>query len=169
MPEPTETGLPPASQADGLRMLSQEAQALARSLTGPIATLSLRVGDCALDITWPDASTGGPDAAPVRNGRPTADVPVTVAEPAPPGEEGLHAVLAPLVGTFYAAPKPGDPPFVAVGDQVRPGDTVGIVEAMKLMNPVVADVTGEVVEVCVADAEPVEYAQHLVRIKVDAP
>ncbi|WP_344838528.1 acetyl-CoA carboxylase biotin carboxyl carrier protein [Nonomuraea dietziae] len=81
-------------------------------------------------------------------------------------DPALTAVTAPLVGTFYHAPEPGAAPYVRVGDRVRAGQTVGVVEAMKLMNQVVAEQEGEVVEVVAGNAEPVEYGQALVRIRV---
>jgi acetyl-CoA carboxylase biotin carboxyl carrier protein len=65
------------------------------------------------------------------------------------------------VGTFYVSPSPGAEPFVRVGDEVEPGQTLGIVEAMKLMNPIVADAAGVVAEVRIGDAESVEYDQVL--------
>jgi acetyl-CoA carboxylase biotin carboxyl carrier protein len=71
-------------------------------------------------------------------------------------------VKAPLVGTFYRSPEPGAQPFVNVGDLVEPGQQVGIVEAMKLMNPVEADRSGRVVQVLVGDTEAVEYDQPLI-------
>ena len=74
-------------------------------------------------------------------------------------------VRAPVVGTFYRAPEPGAPPFVAVGDLIRPGQVVGIVEAMKLMNEVTADQAGRVVEVLVDDGQPVEYDQPLIALE----
>ena len=73
--------------------------------------------------------------------------------------DGLHAVRSPLVGTFYRAPAPGEESYVEVGDTVRAGQTLCIVEAMKLMNEIPADVSGEVVEVLVENAEGVEYDQ----------
>lgn len=99
---------------------------------------------------------------------PTAAVPpmaggaVAAAEPEQAPE--LPAVTAPLVGTFYRAPEPGARPFVEVGDDVQPGQQIGIVEAMKLMNPVEADRAGRIAEILAGDAEPVEYGQPLVRI-----
>jgi acetyl-CoA carboxylase biotin carboxyl carrier protein len=74
-------------------------------------------------------------------------------------------VSAPLVGTFYAAPSPDADPFVRVGDEVESGQTLGIVEAMKLMNPIVADEAGVVSEVLVGDAESVEYGQVLMYLR----
>jgi len=79
--------------------------------------------------------------------------------------EGTTAVRSPLVGTFYVAPSPDADPFVRVGDEVEAGQTLAIVEAMKLMNPIVADEAGVVVEVLVSDAESVEYDQALLLLR----
>jgi acetyl-CoA carboxylase biotin carboxyl carrier protein len=87
---------------------------------------------------------------------------VVVEPELPAGErDGLHAVRSPLVGTFYRAPAPGEEVYVEVGDRVRTGQTLCIVEAMKLMNEIPADVSGEVVEVLAENAEGVEYDQPL--------
>ena len=85
-----------------------------------------------------------------------------------PEMDGLHAVRSPVVGTFYRAPAPGEPPYVEVGDRVGAGQTVCIVEAMKLMNEIVADVAGEVVEVLAENAGGVEYDQPLFYLRPDA-
>ncbi len=83
-------------------------------------------------------------------------------EELPPAErDGLHPVRSPLVGTFYRAPAPGEEPYVEVGDRVRAGEILCIVEAMKLMNEIAADVSGEVVEVLAENAAGVEYDQPL--------
>ena len=83
-------------------------------------------------------------------------------EPEPsPEMDGLHAVRSPVVGTFYRAPAPGEDAYVEVGDAVSAGQTMCIVEAMKLMNEIVADVSGEVVEVLAENAGGVEYDQPL--------
>jgi acetyl-CoA carboxylase biotin carboxyl carrier protein len=76
----------------------------------------------------------------------------------------LHNVLAPLLGTFYRAPKPGEPPYVTVGDAVEKDTIVGIIEVMKLMNTVRAEVAGAVAEILVADGAFVEYGEILLRI-----
>ncbi len=73
-------------------------------------------------------------------------------------------IISPMVGTFYRAPAPDEPPFVEVGDRIRPGQTVCIIEAMKLMNELDAEVAGEVVEVLVQNGESVEYGQVLMRV-----
>jgi acetyl-CoA carboxylase biotin carboxyl carrier protein len=79
--------------------------------------------------------------------------------------EDLHVVKSPIVGTFYASPSPEAPPFVNEGDTIRAGQVVCIVEAMKLMNEIEADVGGEVVRVLVENKQPVEYGQPLFSIR----
>lgn len=74
------------------------------------------------------------------------------------------SVTSPMVGTVYLAPEPGKPPFVKVGDQVREGDTLLIVEAMKTMNPILAPRAGTVSEILVRDSQPVEFGQMLLML-----
>jgi len=74
-------------------------------------------------------------------------------------------VTAPLVGTFYAAPAEDEEPFVKVGERVEKGQIVAIIEAMKLMNEITAELDGEIVEVCAASGDVVEYGQTLFRIQ----
>ena len=80
-------------------------------------------------------------------------------------EEVLHEVKSPIVGTFYESPSPGAPAFVKIGDQVEVGQVLCIVEAMKLMNEIEADVAGEVVKRIAASGQPVEYGQALFAIR----
>ena len=84
---------------------------------------------------------------------------------APPPEEALHAVRSPLVGTFFRAPGPGEDSYVEVGDKVVAGQTLCIVEAMKLMNEIPADVSGEVVEVLAENQGGVQYDQPLFHLR----
>jgi len=79
----------------------------------------------------------------------------------------LHRIVSPMVGTFYQAPAPGAPPFVRVGDRVNEKTVVCIVEAMKLMNEIEAEVSGEIVEVLVENGQLVEYGQPLFLVKTD--
>ena len=81
------------------------------------------------------------------------------------GQTKGHAVLSPMVGTFYRAPGKGEPPFVEVGDVVKDDQTVCIIEAMKLMNEIEAEVSGKVTEICVKDGETVEFGQVLMYIE----
>lgn len=83
---------------------------------------------------------------------------------APSPKEGA-LVHSPIVGTFYNAPSPGAKPFISLGDKVKKGDTLCIIEAMKLMNEIEADIDGEIVEILVGNEEMVEYNQPLFRIK----
>jgi acetyl-CoA carboxylase biotin carboxyl carrier protein len=79
-------------------------------------------------------------------------------------DPALTAVRAPLLGTFYRAPRPGEPPFIEVGATVEPDTTVGIIEVMKLMNTVSAGTRGVVREICARDGNLVEYGETLLRI-----
>lgn len=96
---------------------------------------------------------------------PPAAQPPAAAQPAPAPEEQLHIVNSPIVGTFYEAPAPGSPPFVKPGDVVQAGQVLCIIEAMKLMNEIEADIGGEVVKRLVANNQPVEYGQPLFAIR----
>jgi len=92
------------------------------------------------------------------------------ADPAPtsaPAEESGHVVKSPMVGTFYAAPAPDADPFVKVGDHVDVGDTLCIIEAMKIMNPIEAEVAGTIKKILVNNADPVEFGQPLFIIEQD--
>ena len=119
------------------------------------------------DATSPDgSSTGEPRmegdvGADAGGTAPVVDTPV--------GKAGLVDVSAPLVGTFYRAPRPGAPPFVEVGSDVGTDTVVGIVETMKLMTSVLAGVDGRVAEICRADAQLVEQGAVLMRVKPPAP
>lgn len=93
---------------------------------------------------------------------PTAPAPTTPAEKT---DDGLHEVLSPMVGTFYRAPSPEADPFVRKGDRIESGQTLCIIEAMKILNEIPADVPGEVVEILVGDGQPVEYNQVLLKIR----
>lgn len=99
-------------------------------------------------------------AAPVQ----AAPVPVQDA-PAPAVRAQGHVISAPIVGTFYAKKAPDAPPYVQVGDRVKAGDVLFIIESMKLMNEVTSEFDGVVAEVLVRDGEAVEYGQPLMRIE----
>ncbi|MDB9309163.1 acetyl-CoA carboxylase biotin carboxyl carrier protein [Aphanizomenon sp. CS-733/32] len=84
-----------------------------------------------------------------------------------PINQKLVEVPSPMVGTFYRSPAPGEAAFVEVGDRVKAGQSVCIIEAMKLMNEIEAEVSGQVMEILVQNGEPVEYGQPLMRINPD--
>ena len=94
----------------------------------------------------------------------------TVNEPdtpqvAPPGRSGLTEITSPMVGTFYRAAAPGEDPFVEVGSNVKVGQTICILEAMKLMNEIESEFNAEIVEILVENGTPVEFGQVLMRVK----
>ncbi|PYU22016.1 MAG: acetyl-CoA carboxylase biotin carboxyl carrier protein [Acidobacteria bacterium] len=89
----------------------------------------------------------------------------TAAPSSAAASEELHIIKSPIVGTFYAAAGPGAPPFVKIGDMIQPGQVVCIIEAMKLMNEIEADVSGELVRGLVENGQPVEYGQGLFAIR----
>ncbi|NLD67470.1 MAG: acetyl-CoA carboxylase biotin carboxyl carrier protein [Limnobacter sp.] len=127
-----------------------------------------------LEITEGDGRVRIVKAAPVTT---AAAAPMTIAAPAPvaaapaagaaatapaaAAEPTGHVVKSPMVGTFYRSGQPGAEPFVNVGSQVKEGDTLCIIEAMKLMNEIEADVSGTIREVLVENGSPVEYGQPL--------
>ncbi len=82
-------------------------------------------------------------------------------------DDGSVTIDSPMVGTFYRAPKPGAKPFVSVGDKVHQGQVLCILEAMKLMNELEAEVSGTILEILVQNAEPVQFGQALFRIQPD--
>jgi acetyl-CoA carboxylase biotin carboxyl carrier protein len=99
-------------------------------------------------------------AAPVQ----TAETPSRAERTPPPSTRELIEVTSPMVGTFYRAPAPDAPAYVETGKRVSPGDTLCIIEAMKLMNELVCEVSGTITEVCVENAQPVEFGQVLFRV-----
>ncbi|HCZ33693.1 MAG TPA: acetyl-CoA carboxylase biotin carboxyl carrier protein [Holophagaceae bacterium] len=112
-------------------------------------------------------------AAPVMMAAPAAPyvpaVPVTAAAApvsAPADEAGIHYVTSPIVGTFYRASNPTATPYASPGDFVKPGQTLCIVEAMKLMNEIECDVAGEIVKVLVENGTPVEYGERLFAVRI---
>jgi acetyl-CoA carboxylase biotin carboxyl carrier protein len=130
-------------------------------------------------ITKSRGSTNGHH--PPESGAPVLTVPIPTPAPAPAPEPAVPAaapaepakpsrlieVKSPMVGTFYRAPAPGAPPFVEVGKVVKPGDVLCIIEAMKLMNDIDAEVSGKIVKVIVENGQPVEFGQPLFIIDPD--
>ena len=117
------------------------------------------------------ATTVAPVAAPAATAVPTAAAPAAApaTDPAgdPAGDPASHpgALTSPMVGTVYVAPEPDAPAFIAVGDTVRKGQTVLIVEAMKVMNPITAPTDGKVTQILVQNGQPVEFGEALVVIE----
>ena len=118
-------------------------------------------GDHAHFISVPAAA---PTPAPAPAANPVSNPAPAAAAPAPEHQD-LHVISSPIVGTFYRSPSPTAEPFVKIGSNVEPASVVCIIEAMKLMNEIQAEATGEVVKVYVENGQPVEYGQPLFGIK----
>ncbi len=106
-----------------------------------------------------------PAASTVERSVVDTEAPPEQAQSAEPASDNLLEITSPMVGTFYRAPAPDAPPYVEKGQQVGTGDVVCIIEAMKLMNELESEVAGRIVEVCVENAQPVEYGQVLFRVE----
>ena len=120
------------------------------SAAQPVAVPMPMPGAVAAQVAAPTVAPAAPE--------PAAQAPAAASEP-----KGTE-VTAPMVGVFYAAPAPGDEPFVHVGSKVKAGETLCIIEAMKVLNEVTAEADGEVLEICVADGDLVEFGSCLMRI-----
>jgi acetyl-CoA carboxylase biotin carboxyl carrier protein len=107
------------------------------------------------------AAAGQPQAE-----APKADAPAAKSEEAADSDKKLFEFKAPFIGTFYRSSSPDKPPFISAGDRISPGQTLGIIEAMKLFNEIESDVSGTVVKVLVENAQPVEYEQALFLIEL---
>lgn len=143
-----------------------------------ISELTLESGDLRLNIrksetksaivesAAPVATTSQPMSATVATVPPAAVSTPSVSSPleASPARK-LIDITSPMVGTFYSAPAPDEPPFVEVGDRVSKGQTVCIIEAMKLMNEIETEASGRIVEILVENAQPIEYGQLLMRVE----
>ena len=127
--------------------------------------LSVRRGGEAVSapVTAPQPQT--PAAEPSPTPQPQVEAAPAPAPEAPKDVSNFVEITAPIVGTLYAAPSPDAPNFVKVGDKVQAGTVLCIIEAMKLMNEIEAEVSGTVREILVQNAEPVEYGQALFRIE----
>ena len=103
--------------------------------------------------------------APTMMAAPTAGAAPMAAEAAPAAVKAGSVETSPMVGVYYSAPSPNDPPFVKVGQKVQAGDTLGIIEAMKIMNPLEATQSGVIDEILVTNSEVVQFGQPIVRYK----
>ena len=122
---------------------------------GGISELDLSTGEISIRLRGQSHAGTMPAAG---ASPPTTDLADSAAE-----DEG-HLVTSPMIGTYYSAPSPGEAPFVHVGDEVEVGQVVGIIEAMKIMNEIVADRPGIVVDIMVENAQAVEYGSPLLRL-----
>jgi acetyl-CoA carboxylase biotin carboxyl carrier protein len=133
---------------------------LKKAVTQAAAPL-IRALPTAPEPTAPGASSPAAPAPAAVTAPPAAPAPSQSA----PAEREEHIVKSPIVGTFYGAPSPDAAPFVQLGDKVQAGQTVCIIEAMKLMNEIEADVSGEVIRILVENGQPVEYGEPLFALR----
>jgi acetyl-CoA carboxylase biotin carboxyl carrier protein len=130
-----------------------------------IAEIEITEGEESVRISrYSQNAPAAPVAAPIAVAAPVAAAPTEAAPAAPDPEDDGFLITAPMVGTFYAASSPGAAPYVQVGDRVNEGDTLCIIEAMKMMNQIESDVSGVVKSIRVQNGEPVEYGQTLIVI-----
>ena len=149
--------LAPSSAPRDLDILREMVELLDSSSA---VTLSYQRGDATYEVSRagsPAGSSAGTAGAPVA---PVYHAPA----PAAPVPSTLKEIKSPMVGTYYWAPEPGAAPYAKVGTRVAPGKVVCIIEAMKIMNEIEAEVSGVIKEVCVEDASPVEFGQVLFRV-----
>ncbi|MCF2531072.1 acetyl-CoA carboxylase biotin carboxyl carrier protein [Yinghuangia soli] len=152
-------GEPATGTAPGRR--AAEAAAAAEPAVGSAPSprhFRMQTGDTVIEIEW-----GAGEVSLVRVAAAEAPAEPPAADTETTAAPGVF-VRSPMVGTFYHAPDPGARPFVGVGDIVQPGQTVGILEAMKMMSPITSAVAGRVVEMLVGDAQPVEYDEPLIAL-----
>ncbi len=125
-----------------------------------IAEIEIKEGEESIRINRYGSSVA---AAPITYAAPVAAPTAAAAAPAAPAEEKMtgHAVKSPMVGTFYRSASPGSKTFVEVGQSVQAGDTLCIIEAMKILNQIESDKSGTITKILVENAEPVEYGQPL--------
>jgi acetyl-CoA carboxylase biotin carboxyl carrier protein len=130
-----------------------------------IAEIEITEGEESVRISrYSQSAPIAPVAAPIAVAAPVAAAPTEAAPAALDPEDDGFLIAAPMVGTFYAASSPGAAPYVQVGDRVNEGDTLCIIEAMKMMNQIESDVSGVVKSIRVQNGEPVEYGQTLIVI-----
>lgn len=136
---------------------------IAMMSSGNIGSLKLEYGSLSLSLQSRDRT--GKSNRVSRTG--TSDDTGAGPSAAPDISSTDHLVSAPMIGTFYVAPAPNEPPFVQPGDTIVEGQTIGIIEAMKIMNEIASDRTGTVLEVLAGDGQTVEYGSPLIRVEPD--
>ena len=132
-----------------------------------LAEIEIRDGEESVRLSRASTATAAPAAPAVAVAAvpPVSPEPAPAPEPAPPAQPEGEQVTSPMVGTFYAAPSPTSPAFVKVGDRVNAGDVLCVIEAMKTMNHIESEYSGEVAAVLVENSEPVEFGQPLFIIR----
>jgi len=141
-----------------------------------VAEFDLDRGDVKIRLKFNQAETTGTGlgdlsrllagAAAANPSTAASSQPVSAAPAAADPDAGLHIVKSPIVGTFYGSPAPGSPAFVAPGSRVEKGQVICIVEAMKLMNEIESDASGEIVKCFVSNGQPIEFGQPLFSVRL---
>ncbi|RIY41252.1 acetyl-CoA carboxylase biotin carboxyl carrier protein [Neopusillimonas maritima] len=144
-------------EADGIKLDLRRNSGASTAMSDASTMPSMRQGSSAKSVSAPQSPN------PEKTAAPSSGADESGASSS--GQAALLEIKAPMLGTFYRAPKPGADPFIAEGSKVEPETVVGIIEVMKLMNSVPANITGEVVEVVAQDGELVEYDQVLFRVR----
>jgi acetyl-CoA carboxylase biotin carboxyl carrier protein len=146
--------------------LNQVRELLAILNQTDIEELSLKSSDFELTIRKGSSSVSiQPAAAPIAPASLAVAVSTAAAPAVPVVDKSWVEVTSPMVGTFYRSPAPDEPSFVDVGDTIRKGQTICIIEAMKLMNELEAEVSGEIMEILVENGKPIEFGQPLMQVK----
>lgn len=136
-----------------------------------VAELQVEAKDFKVSVNFATAPAAVHHVQPIVHQAPVAAMAAPVAAPAAApakaaaNDAGLHVIKSPFVGTFYASPSPGKPVYTKVGDKVKTGQPLCVLEAMKIMNEIDSDVNGEIVEICVDNESLVEYGQPLFKIR----
>lgn len=151
--------------ADKLDELKKVRELIGLMKENDLIEIEISDGDKKIHLKRPQQQAVQMVSSPLPAPAPAAELQKPKTETARQEEAGLLEIKSPIVGTFYAAPNPDAPPYVNVGDKVKPDTVVCIVEAMKVMNEIKAEIAGTIVEVLVKDGQSVEYGQPLFKVR----
>lgn len=143
----------PAAATDGV--IEAVRELISMMSKGGISELDLSTGDVTIRLRGASSTVVAAQAV-----NSTTSATSGALDPEPEG----NLITSPMIGTYYSAPAPGEAPFVQVGDEIEIGQVIGIIEAMKIMNEIVADYSGVLIETLVENAQPVEYGSPLMRV-----
>ena len=149
-----------------LQINGAQATAMTMSALSPVAAAAnAPIAVAAVPIAAPPTAPANLPAATAMLAAAPAAAPAS-ATSTPAVEEGITVIKSPMVGVFYEAPQPGAPPFVKIGDQISKGQILCIIEAMKLMNEVQAEIEGTIVDILIKNEEMAEFGQPLFKVKI---
>jgi acetyl-CoA carboxylase biotin carboxyl carrier protein len=151
---------PGSATAAALKSVCSSVAELARSAPKPPSRIKLCHGSTTVEMEWPDPAAVPPTT-------PQAAPPEAASDPgsaSAAADDGRRYIRSPMVGTFYRADDPGAAPMVSVGDRIQVGQSVGVLEVMKMMSYLEADVAGRVVDILVANAQSVQFQQPLIAV-----